>query len=911
MAKISLRVYTKEIESLIDRGQTDEAIAHCKYVLKQFPKYIDTYRLLGKAYLESRHYTEASDIFRRLLSVTPDDFVANLGMSLIKEDEDNLDSAIWHMERAFEFQPSNPAIQSELQRLRSRRDGIEPPKVRLTRGALIRMYERGELYPQAIAEIKAALAEDPKRIDLLVTLARVYYLANHKVEAIETCIRLISRLPFCFEANRILADLLPSTSRAEDALVYKQRLNTLDPYSAFLSENITTSNLVPDNAVLAERLDWQPTQSETQPQWAQSVGVTIDDQDGLPSIIEDFFEQNANNTEEPNESSITATDILETQSSLTQAPTIPENEEVIPGWMSNAGWSIANQTSAAETAVSSQEEDASGAENEISPGEIPEWLQSLVPSDSNTLLSQEDEQQNTDILESILPASESSEKKDQNVQILQDGGADVVSTPPLEENTANQVMEEAMNNTSPFESLPQDEDGLPDWLKDLTGEEKSEESQNSALLPDQEPRLDQQAAGSSEVDEAMAWLESLAARQGAGDETLTTPPELRKDTPPDWVIEAESENIQMTTAEKVLPFSEITEVDSGSQTLPMVEPEAPVSESSDLEIEETTSPPPITLEDETAFSWLESLAARQSTDEDTLIDEPESHSSTPPSWITESAGAEADSVELSMPDSADTHNEVPETHTEADQLPDELPEWLKEIEQPPVDSNELTSTLPDWLKETEAEESPEFPHKEEMQADTTADWLNESESTTPTLKSEEQSISIDELPEWLKGLDLVSEETNLNITEEVETSLEVPEVEQKTESDESQVEQVVAESAASPTQPVPPIRYIETEVPNPEKETIYIPEPRTNDSDDIENAHQQLESGQIEIALDAYNRLIEKGTSLEEVIQHLQEALYRHPVDIELWQSLGDALAKTNRLQEALDAYTKAEELLK
>jgi len=87
MAKISLRAYNREIEQLITRGQTDEAVAHCKYILKLFPKHIDTYRLLGKAYLESQHYADAADILQRILSVVPDDFVSQLGMSIVREDE--------------------------------------------------------------------------------------------------------------------------------------------------------------------------------------------------------------------------------------------------------------------------------------------------------------------------------------------------------------------------------------------------------------------------------------------------------------------------------------------------------------------------------------------------------------------------------------------------------------------------------------------------------------------------------------------------------------------------------------------------------------------------------------------------------------------------------------------------------
>ena len=192
------------MKNLIERGEIDQAIAHAKNILKSYPKQIDAYRLLGKAFLESQRYSEASDILQRVLSVMPDDFVSQIGMSIIREDEGNLDAAIWHMERAYEVQPFNPAVQDELRRLYGRRDGIEPPKIRLTRGALVRMYARGELYPQAIAETRAALADDPQRFDLRVLLARLYNLSGQKFDATEVCSKLISKLPFCYGSQPAL-----------------------------------------------------------------------------------------------------------------------------------------------------------------------------------------------------------------------------------------------------------------------------------------------------------------------------------------------------------------------------------------------------------------------------------------------------------------------------------------------------------------------------------------------------------------------------------------------------------------------------------------------------------------------------------------------------------------------------------
>ena len=232
MARISLRAYHREIEELIETRQYEQAIAHCRHILKFYPKDVNSYRLLGKAYLESQRYGDASDIFLRVLSTVPDDFVSHVGMSIIREDEGNLDEAIWHMERAFETQPANNAIQAEMRRLHGRREGVEPPKIRLTRGALARMYLKGELYQQAIGELRAGLHEQPQRKDLQVVLAQAYYKSGQRIDAAEISSNLIKNLPYCLEANRILADILKQSERGDESQVYAKRVYSLDPYSA-------------------------------------------------------------------------------------------------------------------------------------------------------------------------------------------------------------------------------------------------------------------------------------------------------------------------------------------------------------------------------------------------------------------------------------------------------------------------------------------------------------------------------------------------------------------------------------------------------------------------------------------------------------------------------------------------------
>ena len=91
MARVNLRDYLREIDDLIENGRTEEAIATSRFILELYPKHIDTYRLLGKAYLETQRYSDAADVLQRVLSSIPDDFISNLGMSIIREDEGNLE----------------------------------------------------------------------------------------------------------------------------------------------------------------------------------------------------------------------------------------------------------------------------------------------------------------------------------------------------------------------------------------------------------------------------------------------------------------------------------------------------------------------------------------------------------------------------------------------------------------------------------------------------------------------------------------------------------------------------------------------------------------------------------------------------------------------------------------------------
>ena len=87
--------------------------------------------------------------------------------------------------------------------------------------------------------------------------------------------------------------------------------------------------------------------------------------------------------------------------------------------------------------------------------------------------------------------------------------------------------------------------------------------------------------------------------------------------------------------------------------------------------------------------------------------------------------------------------------------------------------------------------------------------------------------------------------------------------------------------------------------------------PEDKDAILLSDAQSHLNAKEIDKSMQVYAKLIKKNRLLDEVIHDLREAIYRFPVDISIWQTLGDASMRANRLQDALDAYTKAEELLR
>jgi len=766
MAKIPLRQYNREIESLIDRGQTEEAIAHCKHILQTYPKHIETYRLLGKAYLESQRYGEASDIFQRVLSTIPDDFVSQIGMSIIREDEGNLDAAIWHMERAYEVQPSNAAVQGELRRLYGRRDGLEPLKIRLTRGALVRMYARGDLYQQAIAEIRATQVEDPNRPDLQIILARMHAYAGQKVEAAEICSKLLNRLPYSFEANKILTEILPGTTRAEDTQVYQQRIIAMDPYLSFLAPGILDTADVPDNAIILDRLDWDPMQSSNlaQPQWAESLGIELDvDQShqipewltpegsapsaSQPAFIEpgpvEVFDT-PETLEFPSAARSDTDNVGWSMPTEMQAePETAEDESIIPDWMKEAGWTPSTGEAEEPLSLLGQAE----SEVDIPTADIPDWLRDMAPADLN------------------------------NQQTL------APETPDQAGTSTMGLFSDEEKTDSAFESP----EGIPDWL-------------NPILDTDQQPlstpagEIGTSAAPGEELPD---WLQEL---KSTGQETQ----------PGEWIDDQTLS--EQTVSEGQQPVSEMA---APAEASTIMEPPAEAPAADALSIQE---------QDE-ALAWLESLAAKHGADEELLFTPPAERSETPPEWVQEQTVQGQQSTETPVEPVSTLEPEVSPTQEEA--APTDLPEWLQSIETPETAAAPGESPashgedIPTWLQELDSSTrggEPAAP--ESAPAEPVPDWLAALQTPFETEKPGEAAPAA-EIPDWIESLKPAGQAEPIQEPPQPASQEEIPSWLQAAESPE--VTQPEASLTQEPPQTIQQPESFDTVVESPEARAAVPP----------------------------------------------------------------------------------------
>ena len=793
MSTISLRAYIREIESMIDQGRIDEAIAHCKQILSKFPKHIETYRLLGKAYLENNQNSNAADIFQRVLSAVPDDFISHVGMSMIREEEGNVISAVEHMERAFEKEPYNNAIQEELRRLYGKRDGVEPPKVRLTQGGLARIYLKGDLVNQGIAELRAAVAENPERYDLKTLLIQAYLEVDQMAKAIDLASDILKKYPFNITANRILANTLKTHDHPQEMAICRKRLFALSPYEAYISEHAPTLGQVPDRAITLEKLSWDERRQslrtrtrEIRPPWSNSQEQEPSkSSDAEASSIPDWLSTDSQE-EEKEEGNLMPEENPEQSFPSNQDQGGPNDnpppEESIPDWLKDAGWELSDGTVDESQPVfddEDEQDELSLDDDQLVPAEIPDWLEEAAPT------SFEEPQESAG---AEAPASEG-ESAEPEAEFADDffseqeqpagpdqPGPDYGEPSPAQDQVSEDRSESKIESEANTGEKSED---IPSWLKDLELDEDSQET-------------------------AIAWLENMPAslledeEDTRGSEEEAAPAAEMPEQPEEPAAELEwiEDLYQASAEEEAAPAEEL----SASDLLPEDEEDLAIFEQGELAAGEEELP-----------SWLEELGQEDEpvseVDGERLETEPSPEEPAPtavsepeddfvPDWLSdfeeqpETKPAPADQEptpeEPAFPPQPSAGLE-PDTPMDEERQPEiDIPDWMGALEEDEEDQAERDKT-PDfdsetdslaWLESLAADEPLE---EADTRDDLPAGELQEEGETFPTQKEEELEPSGfgeadagpsdipqegEALPAWLSDLEETEEEAQPAADEE-------------------------------------------------------------------------------------------------------------------------------------------------
>jgi tetratricopeptide (TPR) repeat protein len=581
MAEVTLREYCEEIESLIDQGSFDTAISHCQHILKTYPKYLQVYRLMGNAVLEKGDLEAAGDLFSRVLSMDPEGFVARVGMSIANDKEDSLDQAIWHMERAFELAPDNRAIAGELRRLYKQRDGREPDQVPLSRGALARLHARGNLYPQAINELRQLLADEPNRVDLQVVLAETLWRADRRVEAAETSLAILEKLPYCLKANLILGEIWTSGGREAEGAAHLERARMMDPQNQVAQSLFGDRSPLSPVQVRIERLEYTPPPApeEQEPDWLETLIGEGAEPATPDEAVPDWLQAVAASAQ--------------VEEAPSPEPVAPEPEE-FPDWLQDI----------ASTADREAEEFAAAPEApspELAESEMPDWLAELAAEPTAEVTEPLTPEEITSWAEEapLPPAEEPELGRDEVPDWLAELEA-AEATPPTAEEPEEALAElpewltelesaaaEPLDTQEPEEALAE----LPDWLADLEPTEAETPMEEEELAPAEIPD----------------WLAELAPPEAVSptvSELDVTPAEV-----PEWLAEAGPTEAEPSTAE---PLEEEAEAaPAAAMAAETTDWLSELVEAAGVSMEEAPTGEPVEMEQEGVPDWLAELREEQ------------------------------------------------------------------------------------------------------------------------------------------------------------------------------------------------------------------------------------------------------------------------------------------------------------
>ena len=556
-------------------------------------------------------------------------------------------------------------------------------------------------------------------------------------------------------------------------------------------------------------------------------------------------------------------------------------------------------------------------------------------------------------------------------------------------------------------------------------EEEVETSEEPAII-DEPVETYAEEADEDDIDSAIAWLEGLAAKQGADKEVLFSAPETR-DEQPEWIFDDEEQPESEISEE---PIQEAQLMDSSMEfemddaTIPSIE--IPAQEPVTLD-ETEEAPEEIITEEPVEFAVEPEIAAEEEEEEEVVfafeydqeIGSPEAladaieideESQDVPEWLkaiappervtkplstevpVEQIPAEVEEEpaeileEVSLEEELEEEAEWDQLLTEEEEeqqeasIPDaermattavldfikqevesdvsEIDEWLKNLpdlpedvtaleeeleEENPLPDEELDTTLStvsqeqehgpvdfidDFFSEPIEEEEIELavsddePYQWEQiyEEDDLPDWISDiseddlGETIAQLDATQERGSELPDMPAWITGEDDSAHEDILQEATQSESMESFEELEEDTlDAVEEEIEPEPITETEEPSSITGELQEVdEREIEEADLLAEEEKQPETDFEELFILAKNQLHNGEFDEALPKLQQLMQDEQWAQSVIDVLLFDIENyHPIEIHSWMLLGDAYRKQNNLQQALDAYTKAEGFIK
>jgi hypothetical protein len=889
--------------------------------------------------------------------------LAWVAMSEVAQRRDELEDAVWHMQRAFELATDNTMVARELCRLQGRLTGTEPERLQLTETALARLHLRGDHLKQAIAELRDLIEQHPDRLDLKVALLEALWRDGQRLRASQVCQEVLDDQFYNLKANLVLGEIWCSSGRTDEGDRHLERAEALDPENKMAQELFGSASPRPPNDPQIVPLDYEKALQD------QTMDWTVALEEAVPA--DESLEEEQEQIVEPEEA---------------VPPGSYESPEVrseIPAWLHEADEEPeieppVEPMKASERGVEPDAHPPSEAEGEEEvpelaapngPAEEPMDAESMADEEGLDWLSELEE-------EEVTPSSERELEKGE----IPDWLAEVRAG--MGEGTA--IQDEA----APRAAEPERAE-IPDWLRDLAPSapepSMAEETDLAAIFDQEIPpegiATEKPEIGKPELEEPEVEERELERPEAEPLETGAPEPEEPEELEAEEAARERLEYAARSPAwveEDELPSRDdalawLARLAEGDEELPTEEEAkgeprlAEILDRRDIITEEEQAEEELRprqpeegphVPEREAFGWTAFGESEEVTPE---AEEAMPSEEAEPA-IAPAAGAEGPSLEEPglVPEGKEPAEEVPEARAaeeekEVEEFPapevePEVPEAARAEREVPfieelapdedVPAEELLRT--ELFVGEEEEESPVPPAVPPEAPEVSPEALEArpSEMPAPAFEEpapvEEAPPAEERPPEETAPAEEAPEAQPPAVAEEVE--VEEPAAAEVEAPDVAELEAVAEEARAE--EPVPGEVVPTEEVPEPEPseavdwvspEAVSLAEALEEAPEDLERfiaerraytkEHGEDVSAHLELgrvlwqadrradAVAAYQSLIERGMLLDDVAADLEDYAEQWP-DAMLQQALGDAYMRADRLHEALEMYRQALETL-